>query len=84
MVKTIQWVGNICLQRAGESEQARGIPQSEFLKQWRDLLPEGWREHASVDLLKVCLIVTFLLSKSNENAGQILSFGPIQRGYCPQ
>lgn len=53
--KTVQWVGINCLQRAGESEQANteGIPQSDFLAQWQDLLPEGWRKHASMDLLKV-------------------------------
>ncbi|KAL9075759.1 MAG: hypothetical protein Q9161_001511 [Pseudevernia consocians] len=52
--KTVQWVGIICLQRAGESEQANteGIPQSNFLAQWHDLLPEGWRKHASMELLK--------------------------------
>lgn len=52
--KTVQWVGIVCLQRAGESEQANteGIPQSDFLAQWYDLLPEGWRKHASMDLLK--------------------------------
>lgn len=53
--KTVQWVGLICLQRAGEFEQdnTHGIPQSDFLAQWRDLLPEDWRRHASMDLLKV-------------------------------
>lgn len=53
--KTVQWVGNICLQRAGELEQANteGVTQSDFLMQWHDLLPEGWRKHASLDLLKV-------------------------------
>lgn len=53
--ETVQWVGMVCLQRAGESEQANaeGIPQSQFLARWHDLLPEGWRKHASMDLLKV-------------------------------
>lgn len=53
--KTVQWVGIVCLQKAGESGQAstEGIAQSDFLAQWHDLLPEGWRKHASMDLLKV-------------------------------
>ena len=53
--KTVQWVGTVCLQRVGESEQAKieGIPQLDFLAQWHDLLPEDWRKHASMDLLKV-------------------------------
>ena len=50
--KTIEWVGDVCLQRVGESHQARVIPQSDFLAQWQDLLPEGWRKHSSMDLLK--------------------------------
>lgn len=50
--KTIQWVGVVCLQMAGELNQPRSIPQSEFLAQWHDLLPEGWRKHASMDVLK--------------------------------
>ncbi|CAD6580795.1 MAG: hypothetical protein ASARMPREDX12_000268 [Alectoria sarmentosa] len=56
--KTVQWVGIICLQKAGESGQAstEGIAQSDFLAQWHDLLPEGWRKHASMDLLKVSQI----------------------------
>lgn len=53
--KTVQWVGIVCLQKAGESGQAstKGITKSGFLAQWHDLLPEGWRKHASMDLLKV-------------------------------
>ena len=50
--ETITWVGDICLQRVTESDKAKSIPQSEFCVQWRDLLPEGWRKHASMDLLK--------------------------------
>ncbi|CAF9917969.1 hypothetical protein IMSHALPRED_003798 [Imshaugia aleurites] len=49
--KTVQWVGIVCLERAGGSD-TEGISQSDFLAQWYDLLPEGWRKHASMDLLK--------------------------------
>ena len=62
--KTVLWVGLVCLQRVGESEQANkeGIVQKDFLAQWHDLLPEGWRKHASMDLLKVQeFSITFLL-----------------------
>ena len=52
--KTVQWVGIACLQRIGESEQINmEVLQSEFLAQWHNLLPEGWRKHASMDLLNV-------------------------------
>ena len=53
--RTVEWVGSVCLQKAGGSEQANteGISRLDFLTQWHDLLPEGWREHASLDLLKV-------------------------------
>ena len=61
--KTIHWVGNICLQRAGAS----GIPQSDFLAQWHDVLPESWRKHASMDLLNVCISVHLLLSKFKQD-----------------
>lgn len=70
--KTVWWVGIICLQRAGDFEQANteGIPQKDFLAQWHDLLPEGWRKHASMDLLKVQLSsITFLLSRSDNHEG---------------
>ena len=67
--RTVEWVGDVCLQRVGESDQAKSIPQSDFLAQWQDLLPEGWRKHASMDLLKVNFSVAFLLSGSNEDAG---------------
>lgn len=67
--RTIQWVGNICLQKSGESVQAKGVPQSVFLAQWHDLLPEGWRWHASMDLLKAYFLFIFSLSQSNKDAG---------------
>lgn len=67
--KIIEWVGDICLQRVGESDQAKSIPQSDLLAQWQDLLPEDWRKHASMDLLKAYFSVTFSLSRSNEDAG---------------
>lgn len=67
--KIMEWVGDVCLQRVGESDQAKSIPQSDFLAQWQDLLPEDWRKHASMDLLKANFSVTFLLSTSNEDAG---------------
>ena len=53
--RTVEWVGSVCLQKDGESEQANteGIPQLDFITQWHDLLPEGWRKHAPLDLLKV-------------------------------
>lgn len=53
--RTVEWVGGVCLQKAAVSEQANteGISQLNFLTQWHDLLPEGWRKHASLDLLKV-------------------------------
>lgn len=52
--KTVQWVGMVCLQEIGESEQTNlEVPRTNFLAQWHDLLPESWREHASMDLLKV-------------------------------
>lgn len=67
--KTVLWVGIVCLQRAGESEQANkeGIMQKDFLTQWHDLLPEGWRKHAPMDLLKVQKSsITFLLSRPDK------------------
>lgn len=67
--KVIEWVGDICLQRVGESDHAKSIPQSDFLAQWQDLLPEHWRKHASTDVLKASYSVTHLLSRSNEDAG---------------
>lgn len=67
--KTIEWVGDVCLQRVGEYDQTKSIPQSNFLAQWQDLLPEDWRQHASMDLLKANFSVIFLLSRSNEDAG---------------
>lgn len=69
--KTVLWVGIVCLQRAGESEQANkeGIVQKDFLAQWHDLLPEGWRKHASMDLLKVQKSsIMFLLSRPDNHA----------------
>ena len=63
--KTTRWVGNAFLQVAGKS----GIPQSDFLAQWRDVLPEDWRKHVSMDLLKVTFSTSLLLSSSNEDAG---------------
>ena len=67
--KTIEWVGDVCLQSVGESHQARGIPQSDFLAQWQDLLPEDWRKHSSMHLLKASFSGAFLMSRSNEHAG---------------
>ena len=63
--KTIRWVGNVFLQGAGKS----GILQSAFLGTWHDALPEGWRTHASMDLLKVFFSVRLLLSNSDEDVG---------------
>ena len=69
--RIVLWVGNVCLQRAGESEQANkeGILQEDFLAQWHNLLPEGWRMHASMDLLKVQKSsITFLLNRADNHA----------------
>ena len=63
--KTIRWVGNVILQGAGKS----GILQSDFLGQWHDALPEGWRKHALMDLLKVLFSASPLLSSSNQDVG---------------
>ena len=60
--KTIQWVGNIILESAGEP----GITQSDFLAQWHDVLPEDWRKHASMDLLKVWFPILYSIGLTME------------------
>ena len=62
--KTIQWVGNVFLESAGES----GVTQSNFLAQWHDVLPENWRKHASIDLLKVCFAILYSIGLTKAQA----------------
>ena len=63
--KSIRWVGNVFLQDYGTS----GIPQTDFLARWHDALPESWRTHASIDLLKVSFSLSLLLTSSDEDVG---------------
>ena len=46
------WVGRLVLDCEDES-----MPKGKFITQWQDLLPESWRLHASLDLIKVSVIV---------------------------
>ncbi|KAL6719319.1 hypothetical protein ACLMJK_003558 [Lecanora helva] len=47
---TVFWVGTVLL----ESQQITrdSVLLSEFLQEWRDILPEGWKEYAHLDVLK--------------------------------
>ena len=45
--KTTAWTG-MTLLRAGNQTPSQPFPKSEFLRQWKDLLPEEWRQKASL------------------------------------
>ena len=54
--KTVQWVGATLLKAQYHSA---GITVSSFMKLWRDLLPESWRELAVLESLAVSLCLSF-------------------------
>lgn len=49
--KCVSWVGDILLNARPMSHQ--GISESDFLTDWKDRLPEGWRKHVTLGALKV-------------------------------
>lgn len=51
--KCVSWVGDILLNAQPISHEAQGISESDFLTDWKDLLPEGWRKHVTLGALKV-------------------------------
>ena len=48
----VKWVGTLILQSRAATD---GIPESLLLSEWRNQLPEPWRQYAELELLKVCL-----------------------------
>lgn len=48
--KCVSWVGAVLLQSFGGERLI-----SDFIRQWKDKLPEAWREHASLEAIKVGL-----------------------------
>lgn len=52
---TIKWVGHIMLEARHQNpvEQSK-MDKAQFVNAWKDALPEAWRNHATLDVLKVC------------------------------
>ncbi|KAL8828720.1 MAG: hypothetical protein Q9191_002428 [Dirinaria sp. TL-2023a] len=48
--KSVPWLGTVILDSNAISSE--GILESMFLQEWQNLLPESWREHVSLTLLK--------------------------------
>ena len=57
--KCVPWVGAVILN--SESHLPEGIARSDFMQQWQNLLPEAWREHATLSLLNVGLVCALCL-----------------------
>jgi sister chromatid cohesion protein DCC1 len=53
----IQWIGETYLEATAPVER-RALGRSEFLNAWKDLLPETWRDGASLSNLPVSLSIT--------------------------
>ncbi|KAL8655614.1 MAG: hypothetical protein Q9210_000779 [Variospora velana] len=64
------WTGSVRLQ-AGPRESTLAI--NDFLTDWRDHLPESWRRHATLDLLKVRCLPIFRISDAKKQGSYILS-----------
>lgn len=48
----VKWIGETYLEATAPAEK-RAIGRSEFLNAWKDLLPETWRNEASLSNLPV-------------------------------
>lgn len=49
--KTISWVGMTFLE--SQQDLVNGLHIPDMIEGWKNLLPEIWREHATLDILKV-------------------------------
>ena len=47
----VPWLGAILLE--AQSTSAEGVLTSNFLRDWKDQLPDTWRTYATLDALKV-------------------------------
>ena len=47
----VPWLGAILLE--AQSTSAGGVLTSDFLRDWKDQLPDTWRMYATLDALKV-------------------------------
>lgn len=54
----IKWIGETYLEATAPTEK-HAIGRSEFLNAWKDLLPETWRNAASLSKLSVRLTLTW-------------------------
>jgi sister chromatid cohesion protein DCC1 len=49
---SVKWIGETYLEAFAPVERS-AISRSEFLRAWKDMLPEAWRDAASLDVLPV-------------------------------
>lgn len=49
----VLWIGLVLLELRSQSNEG-SVMESSFLREWEQQLPEAWREHAKINVLKVC------------------------------
>ncbi|KAL8769464.1 MAG: hypothetical protein Q9209_004525 [Squamulea sp. 1 TL-2023] len=84
--KSVRWAGSVLLEMRTGNGDAMNL--AGFLCDWKDQLPESWRQHATLDILKDNFTQpsknTITFAKSGLNAGKGASSAPAANAIGPQ